>query len=173
MIVTKMNTKIAEAIFKANEILHHESEFTRHYTGAGFIEFVPDMASGDFLRFMLVQSAWLQANDVEVKLWRPYWRWTSAYAMTKGESINLNKYKLNRSVASIVGSIVHELAHIVDGQITSNRYWHGTNKRYDSDFPEGKRRTTPYILGELAKDYVETGHLYSVEQLLRWPRKWS
>lgn len=174
MITTMMTrSKIGEAIFTANALLDKDGAFIKHYTKAGFIRFIPDMAEGDFLKFMLLLNTWIQAHDVQVKLWRPWaWRFSAAIAMTKGKHIHLNRYKLNRSVSSIVGSIIHELAHIVDGKFEAQRYWHGNNYRYGEDFPQGKRRTTPYLLGELARDYVENGKLYSVEQLQAWPQSW-
>lgn len=174
MITTKLRTNIAEGILTANKILDKDSEFIIHYTKSEFIEFVPDMAEGDFLKFMLLLNTWIQAHEVEVKLWRPWaWKFSAAVAMTKGTHIWLNKYKLNRSVGSIVGSIVHELSHIVDGKFKNQYYGHGNNYRYGKDFPVGKRRTTPYLFGEIARDYVDYGTLYSVKQLQAWPQSWS
>lgn len=174
MITTKLRTNVTKGIIEANELLESESEFMQWYTKPEFIEFVPDMATGDFLKFILVLRTWIQAHDVEVKLWTPLkWRFSAAIAMTTGTHISLNRFKLDRSIASIVGSIVHELAHIVDGKFKSHVYWHGNNYRHGSDFPMGKRRTTPYLLGELAKEYVANGKLYTSKELQAWPQTWS
>lgn len=180
MITTKLRTNIAEAIIKSNEMLESNSEFMNHYCHNSYINFTPDMADFEFLNIMRLMATWANANEVEVKLWTPWaWRFSSAVAMTKGEHIYLNKYKLNRSTGSIVGSIFHELTHILDIKFTERNFGHGNNYRdgkksdYINENNNGKRRTAPYIIGELAKKYVDERQVYQEKELQAWPQSWS
>jgi hypothetical protein len=102
---------------------------------------------------------------VTVELYRPwYWR-SKAYATTitgNYELIKLNKYRINRTVASLCGSIAHEDGHLVE--FYTNRFIdsyakfnHGNNK------PVGKEDTFQYQLGKAVKKYVEE----NLERLLQ------
>lgn len=177
MIVTKLNYNLGKGVDKANEMFDRNSEFMRHYTQDSFKAFIPDMSKGtNFAEIMRNICAYANNNDTEVRLWRPWkWRFSAAIAMTKGKHINMNRYKLKRTVASFVGTIWHELVHIVELPMRTKTFtfWHGNNYRYGDDFPQGKRRTAPYIIGELAKIYTEYGLLYSVEDLINWKQSWD
>lgn len=174
MIITKHNYNLGRGIEKANEMFDRNSEFMRHYTQRKFEEFMPDMSRGtNFAEIMRTLCGYMNRQHVEVRLWRPWkLRWSSAIAMTKGKHIYMNRYKLDRTVESFVGSLFHEPVHITDGQ-DKPYYGHGNNYRYGKDFPMGKRRTAPYLIGEIAKIYAMTGILYDVETLIAWPRSWK
>lgn len=174
MIVTNLDVRIGEAINKANALLSRQSSFYSHYTHNSYDDFVPDMANVTFTYVLYRLVKFAEENDVEVKLWTPKaWRFSNAIAMTQGKHIYLNRYKLNRSVGSIVGSLIHELVHIVEIADKDRSYGHGNNYRYGKDFPIGKRRTTPYLYGELAKIYVDERDVFQSFQLKTWPRSWG
>lgn len=85
---------------------------------------------------------------ITVRTYKPWWRWSKAMAMVKNKStININKYRINRSVASLVGSIAHETIHCI-GYDTKYYIGHGNNS------PAGKENTYPYAIGRIAKELI-------------------
>ena len=103
---------------------------------------------------------------VTVGLYKPmYWR-SKAYARTftgNFSLIELSSRRLNRTVASITGSIGHEWGHLLEfyaKHVTHNttiKFNHGDNS------PVGKEDTFQYQLGKAVKRYVED----NLEELLR------
>lgn len=97
-----------------------------------------------------------ESFSTEVTLYRPWNRWSSAYATTytgNYKKIKLNQYKISRSVASLAGSIAHEWGHCFeyfvregDSKIEFN---HGGNS------PVGKEDTFQYQLGKMVKEYIK------------------
>jgi hypothetical protein len=87
---------------------------------------------------------------INVQTYRPCWRWSKALAFydpAKGpKNIHLNSRKFNRSVPSLVGTLVHEVCHLYDNFALDFYLGHGDNS------PVGKELTVPYLLGFLAKD---------------------
>lgn len=63
------------------------------------------------------------------------------------DRVFLNARKLDRSDASIVGTIIHEAVHAVDA-VSPERFGHGDNS------PVGKDNTAPYWIGNLAISLV-------------------
>jgi len=92
-----------------------------------------------------------------ISIYRPFNVFTSAYATTYSGNykyIGLNKYKVNRSIASLCGSIAHEWGHCFEYFISKNvgselRFNHGDNS------PDGKDNTFQYWLGKSVKSIVE------------------
>jgi hypothetical protein len=105
--------------------------------------------------------------DVRVQIFRPWNRWTSMYATTytgNYELIKLNKYKLNRSLASICGSIAHEWGHCLEYFVNAHidrtfDFNHGENKvdQFARD------HSFQYQLGRAIKRYVQDNY----EELLQ------
>ena len=92
----------------------------------------------------------------EVKIYRPKWFLTRAYATTYTGNYNyigLNKYKLNRSIASIAGSIAHEWGHCFEYYIKT--FTNHTKLNHGDNNPTGKENTFQYWLGRSVKRYVE------------------
>lgn len=70
---------------------------------------------------------------------------TLAYYSSKHpNTIFLNTRNLERSVASIVGTLIHEYVHAIDRHVKEYRFGHGSNSRI------GKKNTAPYWIGNLA-----------------------
>jgi len=94
--------------------------------------------------------------DTDVVLWKPWNRWSRAYATTitgNFSLIKLNSRRLNRSFASICGTIAHELGHNLESYTRQRfpmvRFNHGDNS------PVGKGTTFQYQLGRRVKAYIE------------------
>lgn len=108
-----------------------------------------------------VISNWLmlRANNFSpvVSVYRPKWFLSKAYATTYTGNYNyigLNTYKLNRSIASIVGSIAHEWGHCFEYYLKEAHQPdlvmnHGDNSSV------GKENTFQYWLGRQVKRYAE------------------
>lgn len=90
--------------------------------------------------------------DVEVKTYKPWWPWSKAIAMfkpSKPHTVYLNARRLNRSDASIVGSLIHEYVHLVDNLYKEYSFGHGSNSK------KGKEHTAPYAAGRLSNQFYE------------------
>jgi hypothetical protein len=93
---------------------------------------------------------------VDIELYRSRNPWSKAYAATHTGNYNLiklNSRRLNRSIASICGSISHEWGHCLEYYIRERfpvvSFNHGDNS------PVGKDTTFQYQLGRAVKRHVE------------------
>ena len=100
----------------------------------------------------------------EITLYKPWWRWSKAYARTYTGDFNkieLNARRLNRSLPSIVGTIAHEWGHCFESyvktQVSGVFFNHGDNN------PRGKDNTFQYQLGRRVKLYVQE----NLDELIR------
>lgn len=94
---------------------------------------------------------------VTVQLYKSRWPWSKALAYEDARFPNLiflNTRKLNRSVASIVGTIIHESVHAAD-TLSPLDFGHGDNAA------AGKENTAPYWIGNLAISMV-SGEAFAV-----------
>lgn len=97
------------------------------------------------------------AFSPSVSTYRPWNVFSSALATTYSGNysyIGLNKFKINRSVPSLCGSIAHEWGHcfeyfIGDKLAVNAKFNHGDND------PNGKDNTFQYWLGRVVKGIVE------------------
>ncbi len=153
--------RTATAVKYANKYFSHGHDFYDHYTSPSFVGFTPDMADTNLMNIVLLMSGYIVSGQIAVKHWKPWNRWTKAIAMTKGKSINLNVRKMYRPTADIVNTLVHETVHIVDSQHTYS-FGHGDNYNRNG----AKDFTAPYLIGDLAGEYYETGKLYTAKELL-------
>lgn len=88
-----------------------------------------------------------------VLTYRPWFRWSRAIAYySGGKNLFLNSRKLNRSVASIAGSIAHEAIHGYDNFVPEY-LGHGSNS------PRGKQHTAPYLFGNIVNDYIKDNYI--------------
>ena len=59
---------------------------------------------------------------IEVRTYRPMWRWSKAIAYAKGGTIFVNEYKISSlDVADYVGNFVHEAMHVLGYSHKGNR----------------------------------------------------
>ena len=96
--------------------------------------------------------ATLNNTQVNVVVYYPRNRWSKALAYftsSKPNDININGYKLNRSVNSIVGTLYHEVIHLVDNLDMIYSFGHADNSATN------KGGTAPYKIGSLAKEVSE------------------
>ena len=92
-----------------------------------------------------IRKFWIE-NDIQVKVYYPKWKWSKAigyFTPLRPLDINLNGYKLNRSVDSIVGTLYHELVHMSDNANENHSYGHNGNN------PSGKSNTAPYYISNI------------------------
>lgn len=110
-----------------------------------------DMSTADSKYLSLELMAFLKCVNIEVRLKRGwFWsKWLAAFYPSNPFFIYLNSKRLNRSVASIVGSCVHELIHSMDHFDTTYSYGHGGNT-----YHSGLNNTAPYWIGRKAKELV-------------------
>lgn len=95
--------------------------------------------------------------DITVETYTPWNPWSAARAMfkkSKPRTVHLSSRKLHRSdnyevnKASLAGSIIHEIVHLVDNVYKYHKMGHGNNKS------KGKENTAPYWIGRMAKDLL-------------------
>lgn len=138
------NSKVREAIKIANN-----STYKRNLTVKLSNVDSYDMtdAKPDYIKRKVF--AVLNNNKIYVVIYYPVNRWSKAiayYSSSKPYNINLNGYKLNRSVNSIIGTLYHELTHLADNFDVVYDYGHADNS------PNGKQDTAPYKIGNIAKE---------------------
>ena len=63
-------------------------------------------------------------------------------------SIYINTAKLDRSLGSVVATLLHEFIHMVDNYDTLHSYGHGDNSA------RGKQNTAPYWIDNLAQHHA-------------------
>jgi len=90
----------------------------------------------------------LSEREFKIKTYKPRYRRSKALAMTNGVDIYLNELKLNRSVASLYGSIAHEYAHLCGFKHGNNCIaWYCGGKK--------KLRSVPYFIGIEFKRWLD------------------
>jgi len=95
---------------------------------------------------VVIKNMMMADKVINVYTYRPWWRRSKAIAYTKGKDIYLNKYKLNRSIASFVATICHESMHCVG-------YSHGSNTKTTK-----KLKSVPYWVGTISATVLEATH---------------
>lgn len=100
-----------------------------------------------------------------VTTYRPKWIFSKAYATTYTGNYNyigLNSRRLNRSIASIVGSIAHEWGHCFEYYL-KDKHEPDLVMNHGDNSSVGKDNTFQYWLGRAVKRYVED----NLDELLR------
>ena len=143
---TEQNTLVEIAIKEANDSILLESLVEA-------IKYRPkfDMSTIDNEDLANAIEKFFKENTFRIVIYKPLWRWSRAlgyYTHEKPLTIHLNKYRLNRTIASLVGTFYHELVHMVDYFDIYDSYGHGDNS------PKGKENTAPYAIGNIAKAMV-------------------
>lgn len=161
MFDTRLSGAVRSACIQVNGAFGEGSAFTDHYMRVGK-NFYPDMSDISLRGVIISCQGYLTMKDVQVFSYRPWWWRTKMVAFTKGTNIHLNVYKMKRTVHSFAGSFAHELVHIADMNNWKYSFGHGDNNRY------GKRKTAPYLIGILMNHYLETGRLYTRNELEAW-----
>ena len=90
-------------------------------------------------------------STTQIKTYRPWNPWSKALAYVSPKEPNviyINSRRLNRSIASIAGSIAHETIHVLDNKYTDANFGHGNNS------PKGKENTVPYWIGRRVKELI-------------------
>ena len=146
MIISKTrNTKVNEAIKKANEILKSENIYNLI---KDFPQFEMSNISNEQVSIYL-RRAFIEH---EMYVYTYYKKWSRAYGYFepwKWDRININEAKLNRSKGSIVATVIHEFVHFCDGLQVDATFGHGSNS------PTGKQNTAPYAIDNMAQSLVD------------------
>lgn len=144
------NWKLAVIVF--NKLIQEGTIYSIMNNMPEVLDYSSHVGSG---RMAIIEKTYFEfCPEVKLKrFWNPF---TSAYATTytgNYKYIGLNRKKLNRSVASICGSIAHEWGHCLEYYISNNvrnfELNHGDNN------PVGKDNTFQYILGRAVKRHVQ------------------
>lgn len=140
------NTKVIKAVDAANELLENTDFYRR-------IADKPDFA---FTSERPIDVAkWIKYSEVSVTV-RLYngdkESKTNAYVSPeRANTIYLNKDKLDRSIGSIAGTLIHETVHSVDRSLKGKKFGHKGNSR------QGKQNSAPYWIAGLARCIIEHG----------------
>ena len=147
------NEKIIEAVKAAND-----GDLAIHVVDAikESLQFDMTIADNDYIADAI--RSFLPNNDIYINVYYPKWRYSKAigyFAPSNPTTININGYKLNRSIASFVGNFWHELVHMISNQDREFDFDHGSNN------PSGKENTAPYAIGRIASEYID----YSADEM--------
>lgn len=99
-------------------------------------------------RMQIVYNSYEILIDVKYH-WNPFSKMVASFDPSDPLTITLNAWKLKRSVHSIVGSLIHEITHLVDNKFSEVSFGHSSNN------PIGKDNSAPYVLGGMAKKLSE------------------
>ena len=156
MIISKTkNTKINEAIWLANDLLNNKGFYEEILA---FGEF--DMSDAKTEKIIELMKVAHKESIMQVHSY--FKKWSRAYGYyepNRPTRININTAKLNRSIGSLVASIIHEYVHYVDG-LTPLSFGHGSNS------PNGKSRTSPYAIDNIAQSIIEGEYIDNNESSL-------
>jgi len=139
--------RVKEAVDIANGLMNNEGGFL---TNIRYHEFDMSNLSADKIRIFMVNVHKKHEIKVVVKRsWNPFSRAIAWFNRRHPLRFYLNRWRINRSKHSIVGSLIHEFVHVVDNQYPDYSFGHGSNNR------QGKQNTAPYKLGYIAKNISE------------------
>ncbi|NCI46510.1 hypothetical protein [Sediminibacterium soli] len=130
------NRSLTNAILEANRILSDEVFYQK-------LEQINSFDNSVYSGRQIAAEFTAFPREITVTtFWRP---WSRSNAGTL-DKISVNTAKLNRSLASITNTLVHETVHAVD-YLTNNQfdYTHHDNN------PNGEANTAPWVIGELAE----------------------
>lgn len=161
-IETKTNTNLDWAINYCNDILFNSD----HQDWHDFLEainnkvsFDMSSANSDYIAKKIIYFK-NGSQRMNVKLYKSKNPWSRAYGYytpSRPFDININTRKMNRSVESFVGTLVHEMVHAIDGLDMVHNYGHGDNSS------AGKQDTVPYWVGNLAARMFDDNDISSDE----------
>jgi len=144
------NLKIKKAVEMSND----QKFFKILYVCIESVEnFDMTKASGNHIAKSM--RKFVKENDIFINVYYPKWKWSKAigyFSMSNPTTININGYKLNRSIASFIGNFYHELTHMVSANDNVYSYDHGNNN------PTGKQNTAPYFIGSKAKWLIDMNY---------------
>jgi hypothetical protein len=106
--------------------------------------FLSTHATGELILATIASSENFTAKVTTYGWWKDYY--SAAIASTVGDTISLNKYKLNRDACSIINTLVHE-------------YMHRLGFTHASNSVKGQLRdmSVPYWFGGKAEEYCKAG----------------
>lgn len=138
--------KIKKAVAAANEVLKNP-QFYERIANKGDFDYTSEKSTDI--------ANWIKHSrvSVRVKLYNgETGSGTNAYVSPKHPyTIFLNRNKLNRSIGSIAGTLIHETVHSVDRSLKNHRFGHRGNSR------NGKENSAPYWIAGLARCIIESG----------------
>ncbi|MCB9163593.1 MAG: hypothetical protein H6592_04015 [Flavobacteriales bacterium] len=138
------NANVDNAVERTNELLQDPAFFDA-------IRAHPKFDRSTATPVQIADLMQQSATVVEVKLYKSKWPLSKALAYEDHNYPNtvfLNSRRLDRSLASICATIVHECVHAVDALDKDLRFGHGGND------PNGKENTAPYWIGDLAYEMI-------------------
>lgn len=145
MIICKSNIEsVNKAVKLANDLIV-DSKFSIKLNNKKSF----DMATCDGTH---IYSLYLRAIKIKKTMYVYTYKsrnpWSRAYGYfnpAKPDNVYLNTRKLNRSLASIASSIIHESVHWLDHYDEKHSFNHGDNN------PQGKQNTAPYWIDNVSE----------------------
>jgi hypothetical protein len=137
---------LQKAITISNELLEGKRGFFDEVRPIQAFDLSKTVATGKPVTGEDVVAQLAQKVDVTVQKWWPWNIFSRAYATTyPGTVIYLNARKLDRSVPSLVSTLIHETVHLADNDSKTRSFGHGDN------YAKGKENTAPYRLETIAE----------------------
>jgi hypothetical protein len=134
------------AITVANQFLKGERGFFDEVRQIPAFDYSKHVATGKPVSGKEVVEELSRKVDVTVQTYKPWNPWTRALAKTlPGTVIYLNARTLDRSVPSLVATLIHESVHIADNAQKALSFGHGNN------YAAGKENSAPYKLDAIAE----------------------
>ena len=133
---TGQNEKIIQAVTIANKILLSPSFYDKiaEFAGFQYSTYTGQQVAGE-----------LKNSTSEIRV-DTYWNgWFRAATAKTQTEININTAKLNRSMASIVNTLIHESVHFVDWEVNHN--WDYTDRNEYENPP----KSATYVIGDIAE----------------------
>jgi hypothetical protein len=145
----KTNSEIASIVSatqKADSVINDERFwFAMHASFLG--NFKDSNADVSTIRNIFTGSS-IEASICTYRPWNPFKNELAMFDLRRPFDINLNVWKIKRTEASLVGSIIHEAIHLLD--LDQKNYYFGHPFRgYRVD------AHAPYVFGSVAKTFVE------------------
>jgi len=116
-----------------------------------------DMSDIEAAQLAVIMVNWVKLEEITITTYRP-WYWRSKararFQPSKPDTVQLSSRRLNRYAdehenhASIGGSIVHEIVHLVDDKFEEFSFGHKGNTS------NGKENTAPNKIGRMAKQWI-------------------
>ena len=178
MEVFKLNStnyyKVNAAVKYCNDILFNpEREYQFFISAIQQKHFDMSTLSGAEIAARVIDfvNSGKQMNIVYYKSKNPWSKAYGFYTPSRPFDININTRRMNRTTASFVATLVHEMIHAIDGLDSENEFGHGSNES------TGKDNTAPYYIGALAsKLYGDEQTVESYPRVIRTPwykRLWN
>jgi hypothetical protein len=138
-------SRLADAVEDANEILATEEFYQRIREKEGHFDFAsitPAQVANALEGSKMEATVKAARKSVLSKV-------TAWVTAAEPQTLYLNSRKLQRSLPSIVNTIIHECIHIADHEDAGHRFGHNGNRRKRNE------NSAPYWIGNMVQAWME------------------